>query len=275
MGAGVGLRPAHHSRFLEQKPTSVSWIEVISENYMPWGSQGFGRAFQTLKKLRNDLPVALHGVSLNLGSTDKLDMDYLNRLKELVDAIDPVVISDHLSWTGIDGKNLHDLLPIPYTTETLKLISERIDKVQNFFGRRILVENPSSYLEFSNSEMSESEFLVELLSKADCGLLLDVNNIYVSSVNHGFNAVDYFKNIPAERIGQIHLAGHSKMDGYLIDTHDEPVCEEVWNLYRQVVTKFGFRSTMIERDGNIPEWNDLEREILKIGEIENEIKKSF
>lgn len=275
MGAGVGLRPAHHSHFLNQKPASVSWIEVVSENYMPWENQGFGRALQNLKKMRSDLPVALHGVSMNLGSTDELDMNYLNRLKTLVDAIEPAVISDHLSWTGINGENLHDLLPLPYTKESLALVSERIDKVQNFLGRRILIENPSSYLEFSNSEMSESDFLIDLLTEADCGLLLDVNNVYVSSINHGFKAIDYFKNLPSERIGQIHLAGHSKLNGYLIDTHDAPVCDEVWDLYRQVVAQFGLRSTMIERDGNIPDWHELEIEILKIGNIENEIKKSI
>lgn len=266
-GAGVGLRPAHHRQFLEVRPATVSWVEVISENFMPWKGQALGRSFQTLSRIREDYAVALHGVSLNLGSVDPLDFDYLGRLKTLVDAVDPMLVSDHLSWTGVNGENVHDLLPLPYTEEVLQLVARKIDQVQNFLGRRILVENPSTYLEFRASEMSEPEFIVSLLKLSDCGLLLDVNNVYVSSVNHGFDPIDYLEKIPSERIGQIHLAGHTKKNGYLIDTHDAPVCEEVWELYRWSMDHFGLKSTMIERDGNIPDWNELEQEILKIGEI--------
>ncbi len=275
MGAGVGLRPAHHSLFLEGIPDSVHWIEVISENYMPWKDQGFGRSFQTLEKLRKNIPVALHGVSMNLGSVDALDLDYLKRLKSLIDAIEPVVVSDHLSWTGINGNNSHDLLPLPYTKESLANLTEKIDIVQNYLGRRILVENPSSYIEFNDSEFGEAEFISALLKTSDCGLLLDVNNVYVSSVNHQFDPIKYLESLPADRIGQIHLAGHSEVDGLLIDTHDHPVRDEVWQLYRKAILKFGLKSTMIERDGRIPEWTELELEIKKIGEIENEIKKSL
>jgi uncharacterized protein (UPF0276 family) len=274
LGIGVGLRPAHRPMFLDHPPASVSWVEVISENYMPWEKEGFGKSFQTLSEIRKNYPVFLHGVSLNLGSIDPLDPHYLSRLKQLVDQIEPFIISDHLSWSGINGEVLHDLLPLPYTQEALELISSKIDQVQNYLGRRILIENPSTYLEFKNSEMSEVEFINLILNKTDCGLLLDVNNVYVSSVNHGFDPKTYLNSIPSARIGQIHLAGHSNMGGYLIDTHDEPVCQEVWDLFRYAVELYGTKSTMIERDDHIPEWKVLELELLKIGAIQNEIIKS-
>lgn len=274
MGVGVGLRPAHHFNFLNEKPASVSWVEVISENYMPWKGQSFGSSFQILHKVRQDYPIAVHGVSMNLGSADPLDVEYMKRLKLLVDAINPFMVSDHLSWTGFNGENLHDLLPIPYTEEALTIFSRKLEQAQNILGRRILIENPSSYLEFKNSEMSEPQFIVELLKKSDCGLLLDVNNIYVSSVNHNFDPIEYMKQIPKDRVGQIHIAGHSKMNGYLIDTHDAPVCDEVWKLYQWAAHHFGPRSTMIERDGNIPEWQELEKELLKIGEINEKVRQS-
>lgn len=275
LGVGVGLRPAHHFNFLSEKPKSVHWVEVISENYMPWPGKNFGPSIETLNKVREDYPVALHGVSMNLGSTDQLDLDYMSRLKKLIDQIDPFIVSDHLSWTGVNGENLHDLLPIPYTEEALEVITHKIDQAQGILGQRLYIENPSSYLEFKNSEMSEPEFILELLKKSNCGLLLDINNVYVSSVNHGFNPIDYLKQIPQDRIGQIHLAGHSQMNGYLIDTHDAPICNEVWNLYQWSCHHFGSRSVMIERDGNIPEWKELEEELLKVGEIYDQAKKSF
>ncbi len=264
LGVGVGLRPAHHSKFLNERPASVSWIEVISENFMPWRGKSLGKAFQVLKKIRSDYPVALHGVSLNLGSTDSLDLSYLERLQILIEEIEPIVVSDHLSWTGVNGENMHDLLPLPYTQEALNLLVEKIDQVQNFLERRILIENPSTYLEFRLSEMSESEFIKELLLKSDCGLLLDINNVYVCSINHGFDPIAYLRHLPSDRIGQIHLAGHSKVGDFLIDTHDTPVCDEVWNLFKWSSSHFGPRSSMIERDGNIPEWDQLEIELLKM-----------
>ena len=270
LGVGVGLRPAHFSRFIEQKPSTVSWVEVISENYMSWKNQPPGAALQRLRKVRSELPVVLHGVSLSIGSVDEVNLDYLKRLKELMDHIQPAWISDHLCWTGVKGQNLHDLLPLPYTQETLLLVSQKIDQVQNYLGRKILIENPSSYLAFQQSEMSEDSFLNELVKKADCGLLLDVNNVYVSAVNHGFDAQKYLMNIPIDRVGQIHLAGHSDMDGYLIDTHDMPICEEVWRLYQFAIQRFGAISTMVERDDNIPEWEELEKEIVKIGDLRDE-----
>ncbi len=274
-GVGVGLRPAHFPLFQQEIPKTVAWVEVISENYFPWKGIGFGRSLQILQKIRRDLPVALHGVSLNLGSTDPLDQDYLKNLKQLVDIISPMIVSDHLAWTGVAGENLHDLLPLPYTREALRIFVENIDRVQNFLGRQILFENPSSYLQFQQSEMPECEFIAEILKNADCGLLLDVNNVYVSSVNHGFDPITYLEKIPRDRVGQIHLAGHSIMDGYLLDTHDAPVCPEVWDLYRKTLKHFGPVSSMIERDDNIPEWQDLERELLNLGRIRDaELKNS-
>lgn len=274
LGVGVGLRPAHRPLFLKNPPSSVSWVEVTTENYMSWEQEGLGKSFQSLLKIRQDFPVVLHGVSLNLGSIDPVNKFYLTRFRQLIEQIDPTLISDHLAWTGINGENLHDLLPLPYTQEALTHISSKIDQVQNYLGRRILIENPSSYLEFANSEMSEVDFLLEVLNKTDCGLLLDINNVYVSSVNHGFNPKDYLRKIPGHRIGQIHLAGHSNLRGYLIDTHDAPVCPEVWELFRYSVELFGSKSTMIERDGHIPEWNEMESELLKIGTIQNEALNS-
>ena len=275
LGVGVGLRPAHHFQFLNEKPKSVKWIEVVSENYMPWSGKGFSNSIETLSKVREDYPVGLHGVSMNLGSTDPLDSDYLSRLKKLTDRISPFVISDHLSWTGVNGQNLHDLMPLPYTEEALQIISKKIEQAQNILGRLILIENPSSYFEYSSSQVSEPEFINAVLDKTGCGLLLDINNVYVSSVNHGFDPIQYLKQIPKGKIGQIHLAGHSKKNGYLIDTHDAPICKEVWDLYQWSVKYYGTRSVMIERDGNIPDWTDLEQELLKIGEINENSKKSL
>ena len=275
LGIGVGLRPPHHQIFLNKPPRTVNWVEVISENFMAWRNDGYGSSFGTLEKVRASLPVALHGVSMNIGSADPLDLDYLKALKDLIEKIDPIVVSDHLSWTGVNGVNTHDLLPLPYTVETLNHIAGKIEQVQNFLGRRILIENPSSYLEFNNSEMTEWDFISELLNRSDCGLLLDINNVYVSSINHGFNPQDYLRKIPSQYVGQIHLAGHSNEGEYLIDTHGEPVCKEVWDLYHWYVNRFGRASTMIERDGNIPDWEVLESELILISEKLNNEAATF
>jgi uncharacterized protein (UPF0276 family) len=273
LGVGVGLRPAHYNEFLNKKPTSVSWVEVISENYMPWTTLGFGQALQTLKQVRTNYPVFLHGVSLNIGSADSVNKDYLDKLKKLIHEIEPAHVSDHLSWTGVNSENLHDLLPLPYTQETLTHTSEKIDFVQNFLGRQIMLENPSSYFEFQQSEMTEWDFISQLCTTSDCGLLLDINNVYVSSVNHGFDPLIYLNSIPKNSIKQIHLAGHTKKNGYLIDTHDAPICSEVWHLYRKSLQLYGNISTMVERDGNIPEWAELEKEVLTIKGIRDETPK--
>ncbi len=263
MGMGLGLRTPHYRDILDGR-TDVAWFEAISENYMDDG----GRPILMLEKIRERYPIALHGVSLSIASTDPLDQEYLKRLKDLVGRIEPSIVSDHCCWTGVDGQNLHDLMPIPYTDEVLNHVAERILQVQDVLGRRILIENVSSYIAFRHSEMTEADFLAALSEKADCGLLLDVNNVYVNSVNHAFDAGEFLKTIPKDRVGQIHLAGHSRTENadgsiVLVDTHDQPVCSDVWNLYRQSVERFGAVSTMIEWDAAIPDHQELLSEIGK------------
>ncbi len=265
LGQGLGLRPQHYPFILEHQP-SVDWFEIISENYMGLAGEKLcadtipalgGRPVETLELIRRDYPIACHGVSLSIGSTDDLDYSYLKRLKSLIERFEPAIISDHLCWTGVNGENVHDLLPLPYTTEALEHLVSRIREVQDFLGRRILIENVSSYMSFEHSTMTEWDFLNEVAQRADCGLLLDVNNIYVSAKNHGFCASEFLSKIDRNRVGQMHLAGHSDMGNYFIDTHDQPVCEGVWCLYREAVERLGEVSTMIERDGNIPPFEEL------------------
>ncbi|MGZ5280552.1 MAG: MNIO family bufferin maturase, partial [Pseudobdellovibrionaceae bacterium] len=212
-------------------------------------------------------PIVLHGVSLSIGSTDELNFQYLRNLKRLIDTIEPAWVSDHFCWTGVQGENLHDLLPLPYTQETIAHLVERIDQVQSFLKRQFVFENVSAYLSFSHSEMSEWQFLKEVAQKSGCGLLLDVNNIYVSSVNQNFDPMEFIKGIPIDQVQQIHLAGHSMADGGLIDTHDRPVIDEVWALYRQTLALTGTKPTLIEWDDQIPEFPILEAEALKAKSI--------
>jgi uncharacterized protein (UPF0276 family) len=259
---GVGLRPVHFEHFFGEKPKSVSWVEVISENFMDWSTQITPAPRRRLLKIRENLPVSLHGVSLSLGSAEKLNESYLRALKELIDVVQPDSVSDHLCWTGIQGTNSHDLLPLPYTREAIQIAVEKIGQVQDYLGRKIAVENLSSYVTFSSSEMSEWEFISEVVKRSGCKMILDVNNIYVSSVNHGFDPKEYLLGIDPKSLEHIHLAGHTvRSDGYLIDTHDAPISEEVWKLYRQVVRNFPGPRVMLERDGNIPEWNGIEEEL--------------
>lgn len=263
-GFGIGLRPCHYADLgqpdllPEHRP---EWLEVISENFFTWSQCPAPRSLTNLLKIRKDFPIAMHGVSLSLGSTDPLSQTYLKSLKKLTDQVQPLWISDHLSWTSYEGQHLHDLLPLPYTEEAIRHVVERIKQVQDFIGERILLENLSSYVEFESSEMPEWQFLSEIAHRADCGILLDVNNVYVSSRNHGFDPIQYLENIPLERVGQIHLAGHSVVGKYLIDTHDAPVCPEVWELYRWTTQNLGAVTTMIERDKNIPALGDLIKEL--------------
>lgn len=264
-GVGVGLRSEHWDLFEKGKPASVSWVEVISENFLDWAAGNATLAARNLEKVRRNVPVALHGVSLSLGSADSVDRDYLRRLQDLIDRIDPIVVSDHLCWTGVDGENLHDLLPLPYTEEVIAHVADKISQVQDFLGRRILVENVSSYAECSTSQMPEWEFLSAILERADCGLLLDVNNVYVAAKNHGFDPHVYLRALPKHRIGQIHLAGHSNNGSHLVDTHDAPICEDVWDLYRWTAQNLPSASVMVERDANIPAWEELELELLRAG----------
>ncbi|PJE10210.1 DUF692 domain-containing protein, partial [Legionella sp.] len=252
LGFGLGLRPEHYEDILLLKP-DVDWFEIISENYLIPG----GKPLYYLDKIRENYPVVMHGVSLSIGSADPLDRVYLKELKSLAERINPVWISDHLCWTGVQGLNMHDLLPIPYTEEAIAHIVSRIKEIQDYLGRRILIENVSSYLTYIQSEMTEWEFISEIANQADCYLLLDVNNIYVSSINHNFDALEYVNAIPSERVVQIHLAGHSDYGTYIIDTHDAPIIQPVWDLYAKTIAKLGPRSTMIERDDNIPPLAEL------------------
>jgi uncharacterized protein len=255
-GFGLGLRTPHYEAILSE-PHAIDWLEVITENYLVPG----GKPLHYLERVREQFPLVMHGVSLSIGSTDPIDFEYLRAVRSLAERIEPHWISDHLCWTGVEGRNLHDLLPLPYTEEALASVVARVGQVQEALGRQILLENVSSYLSFYADEMSEWEFLREVASRADCNILLDVNNIYVSSVNHGFDALQYLHAMPKARVRQFHLAGHSDMGGHLIDTHDHPIVAPVWDLYGQAVAHFGDVPTMIERDDNIPELGELVAEL--------------
>lgn len=256
-GFGLGLRTEHYSAFEAVHQHRVDWLEILTENYMVPGGAPLGH----LDRIRRDHPMVMHGVSLNLGGNDALDLNYLRELKQLIERVQPGWVSDHLCWTGVNGLNLHDLLPLPYTEASLRHVSERVQQVQDLLGRRLVLENPSSYIAFAADEMREWEFIVELLQRTDCELLLDVNNVYVSSINHGFDAKAYIEAMPPARVRQIHLAGHEAQAGYLIDTHDQPVCEAVWQLYDHTLRHCGPVPTMIERDDNIPSLEVLLNEL--------------
>lgn len=256
LGFGLGLRTQHYQSILETSP-DIDWFEVISENYMVRG----GKPLYFLDRIRADYPMVMHGVSLSIGSSTEIDKDYLRDLRLLADRIQPAWISDHLCWTGIHGQNMHDLLPLPYTEETASHVAGRVNQVQDYLGRRILLENVSSYASYVDSTMSEWEFISLLCEKTDCLLLLDINNIYVSSYNHDFDPKAFIDGIPAHRVQQMHLAGHHNHGDYIIDTHDAPVIDPVWDLYRYALERLGQVSTMIERDDNIPELAELAHEL--------------
>lgn len=256
-GFGLGLRPPHFPDILGGEMAGPDWFEVISENYMEAG----GQPLRNLERVRERFPVVLHGVSLSIGGADPLDMDYLGRLKGLIDRMEPALVSDHLCWTGVHGTNLHDLLPLPLTREAAAHVAERVMRVQDILGRRILLENASTYVTFAADEMAEWEFLTAVVEKADCLILLDVNNVYVSAFNHGFSALDYLDGVPAERVRQIHLAGHEHNGDHIIDTHDAAISDSVWALYAEAVKRLGPVPTMIERDANIPPFAELMAEL--------------
>ncbi len=255
-GFGLGLRTEHYRDFVDGA-AGVDWLEVLSENYMAPG----GKPLHFLDTIRRDWPMVMHGVSMSIGGTDPLDFDYLRELKALAARIEPAWISDHLCWTGIDHRHLHDLLPMPYTEEALRHLVERVSRVQEFLGRRLLLENVSSYIAFAGDEMSEWQFIAELARRADCELLLDVNNVYVSSRNHGFDGRRFIDALPRERVRQVHLAGHDDRGTHCIDTHDHPVCDAVWDLYDYTVRRLGDVPTMIERDDHIPPLDVLVAEL--------------
>ena len=259
LGVGVGLRPQHQAQILETPDPArlgVDFFEAISENFLVDG----GRPRRVLGEVRARFPIVLHGVSLNVGSSDPLDEEYLDALAALVDRYEPAWVSDHLCWTGVGGRQLHDLLPLPYTEEVLGHVVGRVQRVQERLGRRIALENVSSYLAYRDDEMPEWEFLARVAEAADCGLLLDVNNVFVSACNHGFDAERYLAAIPAQRVFQIHLAGHSVQGRLRIDTHDHPIAPEVWALYEHAIRWLGPVSTLVEWDDRIPALETLAAE---------------
>jgi uncharacterized protein (UPF0276 family) len=256
LGFGLGLRTDHFADVLEQQP-DVDWFEILSENFMVDG----GKPKHYLHRVRQDYPVVMHGVSLSIGSTDALDTRYLQQLKALAAEIEPEWISDHLCWTSVGDINSHDLLPLPYSEEAIDHVAGRVRQVQDYLGRQILLENVSSYLSYVESGCSEWDFVTEVARRADCLILLDINNIYVSARNHGFEPMTYLNAIDPARVRQLHLAGHSDYGEYVIDTHDHAVADPVWELYDQALQRFGAVSTMIERDDNIPPLQELVAEL--------------
>ncbi|MCE3231626.1 MAG: hypothetical protein K0R52_1554 [Alphaproteobacteria bacterium] len=256
--AGIGLRRAHYSAFLEAKQP-VAWLEVHAENFLNFETP----AYKILERLREDYPISLHAVNLSLGSSDGIDEDHVKRVKALIDRINPFLVSDHLSWGRIDGYYLNDLVPIPYTQEALTLFAATISRIQDIFERPLLVENPSSYLQYEASVMEEADFLATLTHRTGAGILLDINNIYVSCYNHGWNAQSYLKAIPAAKVKEIHLGGHTLQGLVRIDDHGSAVCEGVWHLYQKAIDIFGPIPTLIEWDTNLPELEVLRAEAEK------------
>jgi len=266
LGFGLGLRPKHYPEILGHWPR-VDWFEAISENFLVPG----GRPRHVLEAVRSHYPLALHGVSLSIGSADPLDFDYLRRLRDLVRWVEPAWISDHLCWSSIGGVYLHDLLPLPYTEESVRHVSARVRQVQDFLGRQIALENVSSYLTFTHSTLREWEFLRAVAEEADCLLLLDVNNIYVSARNHGFDPYEYLAAVPAPRVLQLHIAGFSDRGSFLHDTHDHPVADPVWALYQATIAHVGAVSVSLERDDAIPPLHELLAEVEKARALAHEV----
>lgn len=257
-GVGIGLRVPHYRHILEKKPV-VDWFEIISENYMIDG----GRPLSVLDSILDQYRVVQHGVSMYFGSAEPLSREHLRRLKALVRRTNTPWLSDHLCWGSVDGTYTHDLLPMPYTFEAARVTAEKIRHAQDFLEIPIAVENVSSYAEFHISQMTEWQFLNEVVEQADCGILLDVNNIYVSSQNHNFDPRDYIEAVPAERVAQIHIAGHSKFEKYILDTHDHPVLDPVWSLYARAIERCGPTATLLEWDDSIPSFDEVHAEALK------------
>lgn len=256
LGFGLGLRRQYYDIILQERP-AVDWFEILTENYLVDG----GKPLHYLERIRAHYPLVMHGVSLSIGGTDPLNRDYLRRVRTLAERIGAQWISDHLCWTGTDGINLHDLLPLPYTEEALRHVVERIARVQDVLKRRIVLENVSSYLRYNMSSLTEWEFLGAMAEQADCLLLLDINNVYVSASNHDFDPDVYLDHIPPSRVQQFHLAGHTRRDDCVIDTHDQPVADAVWRLYGRALARFGAVSTAIERDDNMPPFAELMAEL--------------
>lgn len=257
-GIGLGLRVPHYQHILEKKPT-CDWFEIISENFMV----DAGRPLHVLDQILEQYRVVQHGVALYFGSADPLNRDHLRKLKRLVRRTGTPWLSDHLCWGSVDGRYTHDLLPMPYTFEAARITARKIREARDYLEVAICVENVSSYAEYHVSEMTEWEFLTEVVELADCGILLDVNNIYVSSQNHGFNPMEYVNFLPAHRVGQIHIAGHSRFERYILDTHDHPVLDPVWRLYDRAIQRSGHTATLLEWDDRIPAFDEVHAEALK------------
>lgn len=264
LGFGLGLRQPHYAEAAAGACDGVDWFEVITENFLVAG----GNPRRVLRAVREHRPIVLHGVSLSIGSVDPLDEDYLDRLAALCREVEPAHVSDHLCWSSLGGHTVHDLWPMPYTAEALDHVAARVARVQDRLGRRLLLENPSSYASFAADELGEAAFLAELAARTDCGLVLDVNNIYVSCRNHGWDPHAYLAAIPAARVGYVHLAGHIAEDGLLIDTHDQPVCDDVWTLYAAALAHLGPGvATCLERDDHIPPLGELTAELGRAREV--------
>ncbi|MGD8583436.1 MAG: DUF692 domain-containing protein [Gammaproteobacteria bacterium] len=269
LGYGLGLRKEHYETVLAERP-NVDWFEIISENYMVEG----GKPLDYLSRIREHYPMVMHGVSMSIGSTEPLDFGYLKRLKALIQRVEPAWFSDHLCWTGVHGINLHDLMPLPYTEEAVQHLVDRVKQVQDYMGRQMLLENVSSYVSYSDSQMSEWEFLRAVSERADCLILLDINNIYVSAFNHNFDPYTYLTAMPKERVYQFHLAGHTQENNLIIDTHDHPIADPVFELYAAAVQHFGRVATMIERDDHIPPLPELLIELEQVRRIAEEHYKN-
>lgn len=267
-GVGVGLR-ANHFKYIEENKPDIPWFEVLIDNYM----MDAGSSLYYLEQTAEAYPLTFHGVGMSLGSMDKLNQDYLLKLKKLIKQFNPVYVSDHLCWTSVNGYHSHDLLPMPYTEEAIQILIKHIQQAQDFLEQRILIENVSSYLSFKDSAMQEWEFLKVVAEEADCDILLDINNIYVSAANHKIDAMAYLKHIPVKRVKEMHLAGYTDMGTHLLDTHGEPVHEPVWQLYEKALSKFGNVPTLIEWDNDIPEFPVLEIEAIKASIIMQQVKE--
>jgi uncharacterized protein len=265
LGHGIGLRPKHFARFMAERPP-VDWVEAVTENFMAPG----GRPVAVLEKVRAEVPVVLHGVSLSIGSVDPIPEVYLSELAALVQRVEPALVSDHLCWGTHRGQYVHDLLPLPYTEESLAHVTSRVQQVQERLGRQLLLENPSSYVAFKDSTMAEWEFLAELTGRSGCGILLDVNNVYVSARNFGFDPLEYLRGIPSGRVGYFHLAGHSDKGKYLLDSHDHAVPAAVWDLYRDALRRFGRVPSLVEWDDAIPPLEEVVAESRRAATIEAE-----
>ncbi len=258
LGLGVGLRTPHYAHILSEKP-DIGFFEVLTENYLDTG----GRPLYLLDKIAELYPIVMHGVSMSIGSTDPIDFDYLAKVKALAARTGALWISDHVCWTGVLGRNTHDLLPLPYTEESLKHSVERIKVVQDYLDRPLVMENPSTYLEFAKSDMPEWEWVARMAEEADCGLLFDVNNVYVSAYNHGYDPVEYIDAIPGDRVCQYHLAGHTNKGTHIIDTHNDHVLDPVWELFGHTIRHVGLRATLLEWDADIPPFEIVHQEVLK------------